>query len=224
MEELEQTVQALQSNKAPGPDGLPGEFYKIFWKDISDLVLESYQNALNLGHLSKSQRQGVLCLIPKKGKDLTKLESWQPLSILNTDYKIIAKLLAKRLKLALPDIIDPDQIGYMEGRFCGENIRLIADVIDYCKMSKNTCILLLADFEKAFDKINWNFLWACLKRFGFGEVFKTWISILYRDIESCVTNSGYQSDYFKIYRGIRQGCPLSALLFLLPAEVIAIII
>ena len=115
-------------------------------------------------------------------------------------------------------------MGYMEGRFYGENIRLITDMIDYCKLRKNPCIILLADFEKAFNKINWTFLHACLKKFDFGEVFQKWVSVLYTDIESCISNNGHQSDYFKIFRGIRQGCPLSALLFLLPAEVVAIII
>ena len=112
----------------------------------------------------------------------------------------------------------------MESRFYGENIQLIANMIDFCKLSKNPCIILLADFEKAFDKINWNFLHACLKRFGFGEIFQKWIFTLYCDIESCITNNGHQSEYFKISRGIRQGCPLSALLFLLPAEIVAVIL
>ena len=224
MTEVEKAVQELQNNKSPGPGGLPGEFYKIFWNDISDLLLNSFHDAFNNGFLTKSQKQGVLCLIPKKGKDLTKLESWRPLSVLNTDYKILAKVLAKRLKLGLREIINPDQIGYMESRFYGENIRLIADMIDFCKLSKNPCIILLADFEKAFDKINWNFLHACLKRFGFGEIFQKWISTLYYDIESCITNNGHQSEFFKISRGIRQGCPLSALLFLLPAEIVATIL
>ena len=97
-------------------------------------------------------------------------------------------------------------------------------MIDFCKLSKNPCIILLADFEKAFDKINWNFLHTCLKRFGFDETFQKWISTLYCDIESCITNNGYQSEFFKISRGIRQGCPLSDLLFLLPAEIVAIIL
>ena len=113
MNELEKSVKELHNNKAPGPDGLPGEFYKIFWNDISDLVSKSFQDAFKNGSLSKTQKQGVLCLIPKKGKDLTKLESWRPLSLLNTDYKILAKVLAKRLKSALLEIINPDQMGYI---------------------------------------------------------------------------------------------------------------
>ena len=134
--ELEKAVQELQNNKAPGPDGFPGKFYKIFWNDISDLLLNSFHDAFNNGFLTKSQKQGVLCLIPKKGKDLTKLEVWGPLSVLNTDYKILAKVLAKRLKLGLKEIRNPDQIGYMENHFYGENIRLIADMIDFCKLAK----------------------------------------------------------------------------------------
>ena len=104
-------------------------------------------------------------MIPKKGKDLTDLKSWRPLSILNADYKILAKLLSNRLKRALKEIINPDQIGYMENRFCGENTRLIGDMIEFCKLKQHPCIILLVDFEKAFDTINWNFLNICLKHY-----------------------------------------------------------
>ena len=110
-------------------------------------------------------------MIPKQGKDLTKLESWHPLSILNTDYKIIAKVLARRLKVALSEIINPDQIGYMQNRFCGENIRLISDIIDYCTLLKNPCLILLADFQKAFNKIRWNLelSWLLSKKIWFWQ-------------------------------------------------------
>ena len=81
------------------------------------------------------------------------LKSWCPLSILNTDYKIIAKVLSNRLKTGLMDIINPDQIGYMQTRYCGKNVNLIADVIDYRKCKSVSCIILLADFEKVFDTI-----------------------------------------------------------------------
>ena len=123
----------------------------MFWTDISKLVTKSFQDAFKKGQLCQSQRQGVICLIPKQGKVLTKLQSWRPLSILNTDYKIIAKVLAKRRKVALSEIINPDQIGYMQNHFCGENTRLISDIIDYCTLLKTPCLILLADFEKAFE-------------------------------------------------------------------------
>ena len=98
LDEIKEAINDLPNNKSPGTDGLPIEFYKFFGNDILDILSKSFENSFELGHLSNSQRKGVLCLIPKKGKDLTKIESWRPLSILNTDYKIITKVLAKRLK------------------------------------------------------------------------------------------------------------------------------
>ena len=214
----------MPNNKSPGPDGIPIEFYKQFWSSISEILFDSFRKSFKTGQLSPSQKKGVITLIPKKDKDLTELKSWRPLSLLDTDYKILAKILANRLKPALSDIINPDQIGYMKNRFCGENTRLIADVIDYCNLTTKACIALFADFEKAFDTLNWSLLNKALQHFGFGKNLCNWIEILYTDIESCVTNNGYQSAFFKLFVGIRQGCPLNALLFLIPAELIAIII
>ena len=112
----------------------------------------------------------------------------------------------------------------MKNRFCRENTRLIADVIEYCKIYKQPCIVLLIDFEKAFDTVRWSFLYKLLHYYGFGKNFRRWISILYAASESCVTNNGHLSSFFKLSRGIRQGCPISALLFILVAEVAAILI
>ena len=103
----------------------------------------------------------------------------------------------------------------MENRFCGENTRLIADVIDFCQNKKTSCVILLADFEKAFDTVKWNFLKKVLNYYGFGYNFKRWITILYNDSESCVANNGYTSSFFKISRGIRQGCPIYCFCLLL---------
>ena len=77
----------------------------------------------------------------------------------------------------------------MANRYCGENVKLVSDVIDYCQFYDYPCLILLADFEKAFDTIKWSFLKAALKAFGFGPVFQRWITILYTNIESCVTNN-----------------------------------
>ena len=224
IEEVKKAVSSMSNNKSPGPDGIPCEFYRHFWNEIGDHVYNSYTCAFNRGELSPSQRQGVINLVPKKDKELTDLKSWRPLSILNTDYKILAKALSNRLKITLTEIINPDQVGYMKDRYFGENVRLIADILEYCKYSKTSCIILLADFEKAFDTIKWSFMGNILRQYGFGVNFRKWISVLYTNAESCVSNNGYLSPYFKLSRGIRQGCPISALLFLLIAEVIAILL
>ena len=222
-EEVSKAVKELANNKTPGPDGIPGEFYKLFWSDIGHIVFDSFRQAYENGELPNSQKQGIINLIPKKDKDLTDLKSWRPLSILNTDYKILTKVLGNRLKTVLQDIISTDQVGYMKNRYCGENIKLISDVIEYCKLYNHPCYIFLADFEKAFDTVNLTFLMTALKSFGFGPKFTKWISIIYTNIESCVTNNGYLSSYFKLSRGIRQVCPISALLFLIVAEVVATI-
>ena len=224
LDEITAVVQSLPNNKSPGPDGFTAEFYKFFWHDIGKIVHQTYKDAYKKGSLIGTQKQGVIHLIPKKDKDLTVLSSWRPLSLLNIDYKILAKVLSKRLQDTLSEIISPDQIGYIKHRFCGENTRLIADVIEYCKIYKYPCIILLIDFEKAFDTVRWSFLHKLLIYYGFGKQFQKWISILYAESESCVTNNGHLSSYFKLSRGIRQGCPISALLFLLVAEVAAVLI
>ena len=151
LDEIKEAINDLSNNKTPCTDRLPIEFYKFFGNDILDILSKSFENSFELGHLSNSQRKCVLCLIPKKGKDLTKIESWCPLSILNTDYTILTKVLAKRLKRSLPEVINPDQIGYMQNRYYGENIRLINDIIDYCHITRKPSVILLVDFEKAFD-------------------------------------------------------------------------
>ena len=87
-----------------------------------------------------------------------------------------------------------------------------------------TGVLLLIDFEKAFDTVNWQFLQKILKYYNFGEVFIKWVKIIYNNITSTVTNNGFFSAYFKLHRGVRQGCPISAYLFLLVVEILAIMI
>lgn len=221
IEECGVALYKLKNNKTPGSDGLPAEFYKFFWTDIKTLLYESYRYSLVNGTLSIDQRRGILSIIPKKGKDLRFLKNWRPLSLLNTDYKILTKVLANRLQLVIDDIVSKDQNGYIKGRFIGDNIRTIADVIDYANLYKQSGIIALLDFEKAFDTVNWTFLEMTLEKFGFGDVFRRWIIIFYTDISSCCVNNGKITPFFKISRGIRQGCPISALLFILVVEVLA---
>ena len=120
-----------QSNKSPGSDGLTTEFYRAFWDIISTYVVNSFNYAFNTGNLSISQRQGIISLIRKKKKDTLYLKNWRPVTLLNVDYKIATKTIA--IEKVLPHLINHTQTGYVKGRFIGEGIRLILDIMEYTK-------------------------------------------------------------------------------------------
>ena len=107
------SLKAMDNNKSPGSDGFPCEFYKFFWNDIGENVVDSFNYAYNQGQLSIDQRRGLITLLPKKDKDRLLLKNWRPVALLNTDYKILAKTLANRLKPYLEQLIHPDQTGYI---------------------------------------------------------------------------------------------------------------
>ena len=118
----------MDSDKTPGMDGLPAEFYKVFWSDISSYLISSLNYGFDSGRLSVTQRRGVIKLIPKKDAELYLIKNWMPITLLNTDYKIAAKSIANQIKLILPNLILPnlinhDQTGFLKDRFIGKNIR-----------------------------------------------------------------------------------------------------
>ena len=166
-EEIAKAVKELLNNKSPGSDGFPIEFYKFFWADIKEYVIDSIIFAIEHGELSIEQKRAILSLIPKKGKNIRSLKNWRPISLLNTDYKIIAKVLANRLQSVLPHIISPDQSGYLKGRNIGNNLRNILDIIEYTKEFNIEGMIIFVDFEKAFDTVQWDFLQKCLLIFNF---------------------------------------------------------
>ncbi len=222
LEELGKALRNLPNNKTPGTDGLTSEFYKFFWVNIKDLVFSSLKYAYTNGSLSIEQRRGILALIPKKDKDFRKLKNWRPLTLLNTDYKILTKLLAARLQKVIAKLIKKDQTGYIKGRYIGENIRTLYDMVEISSIYNLPGMVVTLDFEKAFDSVSWDFLLKSLQAFGFGPIFSSWIKTLYTGPQICVMNNGYNSQFFSISRGIRQGCPISALLFILVVEIMAI--
>ena len=218
--ECEKAIKIMKNNKSPGSDGLTIEFYKTFWPDISDILIDSFNESFNLGHLSYSQNVSILSLIFKKG-DPEKIKNYRPISLTNVDYRILAFILAQRMQNVIGTIVSSNQTGYIKGRFIGTNVRAILNICEYIENNNSSGILLQLDFEKAFDSVEWSFLISVLKKYNFGENFINWIKVLYNKPELGIKNNGYFSNYIKIRRGIRQGCPVSALLFILIIETLA---
>ena len=126
----------MEPDKSPGTDGLPSDFYHMFWNEVSKPLLEALNYGFEIGQLSISQKRGIIKFIPKKSEELYYIENWRPLTLLNCDYKIATKAIANRLKTHLHKLINNDQTGFLKGRFIGENIRLIDSVINYTAAKK----------------------------------------------------------------------------------------
>ncbi|KAI2650693.1 hypothetical protein H4Q32_000737 [Labeo rohita] len=167
-------------------------------------------------------KQGLICLIPKPNKDSNCLDNWRPITLLNSDYKILASVYADKLKPCLANIISNTQSGFLKGRHISNNIRLILDILDYSDLINKEALILFIDFYKAFDSVEHLFIFEALSKFGFGKSFINAIHTLYNGINSCVSLASGTSPRFSVGRGIRQGCPISPFLFLLSAELLSL--
>ena len=125
MEECLQSLQSFKENKSPGNDGLTVEFYKTFWGILGELLVESLNSAFDHGELSNSQKQAIITLIEKKGKDRRQISNWRPISLINLDTKIGSKAIARRLQEVIPDIVNHNQNAYVKGKSIFDAVRAI---------------------------------------------------------------------------------------------------
>ena len=220
--ELGEALRAMANKKSPGIDGLPADFYKVFWSRIQGFLYEAFQFSLNKKKLYSSARNGMITLIPKKGRERTQIRNWRPITLLNVDYKIYSKAMANRIKLVLPDLIHEDQTGFMAGRNIAENIRKVIDLIEYTYTEKIPALVVQIDYLKAFDRADYQAIWRTLSYFGFEDTFLDKIKILFQDVSLCTTNNGYVSEQINPTRGLFQGNPIAPYIFLLLIETLSI--
>lgn len=210
----------MQTGKSPGSDGLPTEFYLAFWDSSCDPLVRVYNERFRLGILTDSQRESLLSLIHKKD-EINIAKNWRPISLLNTDYKIASKAITERLKSVMSSIVHYDQTCSVPGRTILSNLQLIRDVLDMIDKTNETGILVTLDQDKAFDRVDHEFLMRVLSKFGFGPTFCGWVSLFYNNAFSRVICNSQLSSPIFLGRGVRQGFPLSPPLYVLVSEVLS---
>ena len=214
--EIFNAIKKMNINKSPGLDGLPIEFYIKFWEIIKNEITKVIINITKGMLLEEKQRRAIITLIHKDG-DLNQLKNWRPISLICADTKIVAKILAIRLSKIMNNLISDNQ-------FCCPNRTIIEcnnkirDMLFYLNQKNVTGAILNLDWEKAFDRVNWTFLSKILAKMGFPQSIITWFMIFYKDIESMCMINGSMTTSFRIERGVRQGCPLSMIAFVIFQE------
>ena len=221
VQEMTKYLKKCKNNVSPGSSGFTNDFYKFLWRDIKYFVINSVDYAFDHNRLSATQSLGIINIIPKGDKDKRYLNNWRPLTLLNTLYKLISGCIAERIKPALPNLIHPDQKGFVAGRYIGEAIRTTYDTMNFAKENNRAGLILLIDFEKAYDSISFLFIQKCLTFYNFSDDIIKWVNILLYNFHTLINHCGNMSERFEIGRGCRQGDPIASYLFILVIEILA---
>lgn len=166
--------------------------------------------------------EAQVVLLPKPGKDLLNCSAYRPIALLNQDLRILTKILATRLSKVITTLVDIDQTGFIPQKSTDTNLCRLFAHLQISHTNSGARVIVSLDMAKAFDSVDWHYMSMVLRHMGFGDVFLTWISLLYSKPKATIKIGTSVSAQFLVGRGTRQGCPLSPALFAMAIEPIAI--
>lgn len=219
--EIEAAILAFPHKKAPGLDGFPADFYKVYMSQLAPRLNLLFKHCWEHGSLPASMMEAYMVLLLKPGKDPQLCSSYHPIALLNSDLKILAKVLATRLAKVISTLVDIDQTGFIPGMSTDTNLRRLFTHLQMDNTEFPAKVAVSIDIEKAFDSVDWQYMHKVLENMGFGPGFRCWVNLLYSAPRMAVRLGTMVSDFFQIGRGTRQGCPLSPFLFALMMEPLA---
>ncbi|GKV51081.1 hypothetical protein SLEP1_g57759 [Rubroshorea leprosula] len=217
VEEIEEGLRSCDGSKAPGPDGFNFNFLKFAWHCIKEDFINFFSEFHRNGKLVRGLNSSFIALIPKK-LNAVELKDFRPISLIGCVYKLLAKVLANRLKSVISELVSDTQSAFVGGRQLVDSVLVLNEVVDEVKKRKKPAFVFKADFEKAYDCVDWSFLDWMMERCGFGTKWRGWITECLSTARISVLVNGSPTREFEVGKGLRQGDPLSPFLFLLIAE------
>lgn len=219
-EEVRRAAFSMHPDKSPGPDGFNPGFYQAHWDIVGHDITTLCKNFLSSGKLPHGLNNTQIVLIPKKPKPEV-MGDLRPIALCNVAYKILAKVLANRLKVLLDKLISASQSAFIPGRLISDNIIVAHEILHFLKrknQGKDGYVALKIDISKAFDRVEWSFLYTVMAKMGFSP---RWINLILECISSVkytVLHEGDEIGPILPTRGLRQGDPISPYLFIIIVE------
>ncbi|GMJ00001.1 hypothetical protein HRI_003669300 [Hibiscus trionum] len=216
-EEVWEALANTDSSRAPGPDGFNMGFFKKFWPELKDDLMKFFVNFFHEKEWESGINHSFIALIPKKAGSIS-LEDYRPISLVGGIYKILSKVLSRRLRECIASVISNSQYAFIPGRNILDCAFIANEGINYIQKQGLKGVAFKIDFQRAFDSIDWNFLLQVLKEMGFGKRWCSWIFKCISSATISVLVNGVPTPHFSLARGLRQGCSLSPLLFNIVGE------